>query len=150
VRSTFCTAVLLVTVALGGTACAPPPDIAQVKREIIARENASFAAWQRKDKAFYDEYWADDMTEFLPDSPGLTRKSEMMPRFDEMAKRWQLDSLRIVDPEVRLYGDVAVLTYTEAVAGKYDGQPSRYTGKVSMIYVKQRGSWRGVHYHESK
>ena len=31
----------------------------------------------------------------------------------------------------------------------YDGQPSTYTGKVTMVYVRQGGVWRGVHYHES-
>jgi ketosteroid isomerase-like protein len=132
------------------TGCARQPDLAVVTQEILARERASFAAWQRKDKAFYEDYWADDMTEFLPDSPTLVRKAEEMPHFDELATRWQIDSIEILTPEVRLYGDVALLTYNEKVAGKYDGKPSTYTGKVSMVYVKQGGRWRGVHYHESK
>jgi len=42
-----------------------------------------------------------------------------------------------------------VLTYTESVDCRYEGQPMSYTGKVTMVYVKQGGVWRGVHYHES-
>ena len=80
----------------------------------------------------------------------LSRKSEMMPKFDEMAEKWKLGPLEIIDPEVQLYGDVAVLTYREKVSGNYEEHPSNYTGKVTMICVRQKGSWRGVHYHESK
>jgi len=139
---------MLVTAATIG--CGPRPDLSTVTQELLARERASFAAWQRNDSTFYADYWADDMTEFLPDSPTLTRKTELMPRFSDMARHWKLDSLEILNPEVHLYGDVALLTYNEVVSGRYDGQASHYFGKVSMVYVKQRGRWRGVHYHESK
>ena len=53
------------------------------------------------------------------------------------------------NPRVQTYGDVAVLTYNEMISGAYDGQPSTYTGKATMVYVRQGGTWRGVHYHES-
>lgn len=117
---------------------------------IIAREKAAFDAWRRKDKAFYDEYWADDMTEFLPDRATLLRKAEQMRDFDEMTDKWILGPLDIIDPEVRFFGDVALLTYREQVSGRAEGQPTNYAGKVTMIYVLQHGTWRGVHYHESK
>ena len=61
-----------------------------------------------------------------------------------------IQSNPIQSPEVRVYGDVAILTYRENVTGSYEGKPSKYTGKVTMVYVKQKGTWRGVHYHESK
>jgi len=128
--------------------CSRNPE--EVKREIVAREKASFEAWKMKDKKFYDDYWRDNMTEFLPDDANLVRKSEMMPRFEEITKNWKLDSLEILDPEVEVYGDVAVLTYREVVSGSSKGQPSHYIGKVTMIYLNERGRWRGVHYHESK
>jgi ketosteroid isomerase-like protein len=102
------------------------------------------------DKAFYDQYRAEGMTEFLPDSAVLARKVEMMPKFDEMAAKWQLGPIEMIDPDVRLYGDTAVLTYREKVSGSYEGTPSNYSGKVTMIYVRQNAIWRGVHYHESK
>lgn len=131
------------------TGCLGSRGADRIKHEIIAREEASFEAWKRKDRAFYNQYWADDMTEFLPWSPELARKAEMMPRFEEMTEKWKLASLRMIDPQVRIYGDVAVLTYKEYVTGSYEGRESRYEGKVTMIYVQERGTWRGVHYHES-
>lgn len=80
----------------------------------------------------------------------LARKSEMMPKFDDMADKWHLGGVEMIDPEVRVFGDVALLTYRENVTGAYEGEPVKYTGKATMIYVRQNGSWRGVHYHESK
>jgi ketosteroid isomerase-like protein len=53
------------------------------------------------------------------------------------------------NPRVQVYGDVAILTYNEAVSGTADGTPFQYTGKVTSVYVKQGGTWRGVHSHES-
>ena len=121
-----------------------------VKHEIIAREKASFVAWQNKDKAFYADYWASDMTEFIPYQPSLAHKAEIMSKFDELVKAWRLDSFEMVNPEVHQYGDVAVLTYEENVSGAYEGKPVRYRGHATMVYVRQNGRWRGVHYHESK
>ena len=150
---------LIILLALAGSgASSPVSSIAGIggQREepaaqIIARERAAFDAWQRKDKAFYADYWADDFTEFLPSSPYLTTdpKTNLLPRFEKLAERWRITEYQMHEPRVQLYGDVAVLTYTESVDGRYEGQPVSYTGKVTMVYVKQGGVWRGAHYHES-
>jgi len=146
-RGKLATVVLAIALSMAQSS---RPRSASPADEVIAREKAAFDAWRRQDKAFYDDYWASDMTEFMPGSPRLTTKQEMMPGFAEMSRRWQLGPLKMIDPKVRFYGGVALLTYTEDVTGSYDGQPSHYSGKVTMVYVKQNGKWRGVHYHESK
>jgi len=121
----------------------------ETKRQIIALEKRSFDAWKQKDKTFYAEYWSSEMTEFTPWSPALGRKAEMMPRFEEDAEAWKLDELRMIDPEVHIYGDIAILIYKEGVSGAYQGRRTEYDGKVTMVYLKQNGRWRGLHYHES-
>ena len=135
--------------AAGRTAAAAQTQA--LASQIIAREKAAFEAWQREDKAFYADYWADDFTEFLPGSPYLITdpKTNLLPRFEQLTERWKILGFQMHNPRVQLYGGVAVLTYTESVEGKYDGQPTSYTGKVTMVYVKRGGAWRGVHYHES-
>lgn len=117
--------------------------------EIISREKASFEAWRRKDKAFYADYWADDFTEFLPSSPYRDTKANLMPKFDQLVEHWKIIDYQMHNTHVQVYGDTAVLTYNESISGTYDGAPSTYTGKVTMVYVKQGNRWRGVHYHES-
>jgi ketosteroid isomerase-like protein len=120
-----------------------------VADEIIARERASFEAWKRKDRAFYADYWADDFTEFLPSNPYLDTKANILPKFEQLSEHWKIIDYAMYNPRVQVYGDTAVLTYNEMISGAYDGRPSTYTGKVTMVYVRQGGTWRGVHYHES-
>jgi len=120
-----------------------PDNYATARDEVIAREKASFDAWKRKDKAFYD------MTEFHPPSQKIATKAEVMPKLAEIMERWRLADIKMEDPRVQVYGNVALLTYVESVSGSWDGKPSRYQGKVTMVYVKQNGVWRGAHYHES-
>ncbi|HZT59689.1 MAG TPA: nuclear transport factor 2 family protein [Pyrinomonadaceae bacterium] len=121
----------------------------RIADEIIARERASFEAWKRKDKAFYADYWAEDFTEFLPSSPYLDTRENILPKFEQLSEHWKIVDYSMYNPRVQVYGDTAVLTYNEMISGTYDGQPSTYTGKVTMVYVRQGGVWRGVHYHES-
>lgn len=90
------------------------------------------------------------MTEFIPYQQSLAHKDEMMAKFDVSVRDWRLDSLKMINPEVRLYGKVAALTYEESVSGAYKGKLVHYHGQATMIYVKQGREWRGVHYHESK
>ena len=59
------------------------------------------------DEAVCDQYWAEGMTGFPPDSAVLAHKFEMMPKFDKMAAKRQYGPIEMIDPDVRLYGDVA-------------------------------------------
>ncbi|MBV9209144.1 MAG: nuclear transport factor 2 family protein [Acidobacteria bacterium] len=154
-RKRFKLIILCLFIAIGGNLSLTARGSADAARtqaianEIIAREKASFTAWQRKDKAFYADYWAEDFTEFLPSNPYLDNKSNLMPKFDQMVEHWKILDFQMYNPQVQVYGETAVLTYNESISGTYDGQPSSYTGKVTMVYVKQGNTWRGVHYHES-
>jgi ketosteroid isomerase-like protein len=146
--------IILLLIATGGgwssnAKSGPVDSQEEIAGQIIAREKASFEAWRRKDKAFYADYWADDFTEFLPQNPYLDTKANILPKFEQLAEHWKIVDYQMYNPRVQVYGNVAVLTYNESISGTYDGQPSSYTGKVTMVYVRQRNVWRGVHYHES-
>jgi ketosteroid isomerase-like protein len=118
---------------------------------IIAREKASFEAWQKKDKAFFADYLADDNTSFGPRNPyrETEPKINFLPKFEQYAEMFKILDFQMYQPLVQVYGDVAILTYTEDITGTYSGQPMNYTGKVTAVYVKQGGTWRVVHGHES-
>ncbi|HYY96201.1 MAG TPA: nuclear transport factor 2 family protein, partial [Pyrinomonadaceae bacterium] len=86
-----------------------------VAEEVIAREKASFEAWKRKDKEFYADYWAEDFTEFLPGSPYLDTRANLLPKFEQLSERWKILDYEMYNPRVQAYGDVAVLTYNEMI-----------------------------------
>lgn len=123
----------------------------EITKQLIARERASYEAWQKKDRAFWGNYLTDDSTYFGPDSPYMEvdPKVNFVPRFEQYAELFKILDFQIYNPHVQVYGDVAILTYNLAQAQSVSGRMTTSTGKVSRVYLKQGGTWRVVHTHES-
>lgn len=122
-----------------------------ISDQIIAREKASVEAWQKKDKAFWADFLADDATFFDAMSPYLETdpKVNFLPKFDQYADVLKISDFQMHNPRVQVYGDAAVLTYNSSVFVTMGGQPINYTAKVTSVYVKQGSTWRVVHTHET-
>ena len=133
----------------GGSRAADSPQ--SVIDQLVAREKASVDAWQRKDKAFFENFMTDDSTYFAPDSPYLQvdPKVNFLPKFEKYAEMFKFNDFQMHNPRVQIYGDTAVLTYNSSVSISMAGQPIQYTAKVTSVYVKQGNTWRVVHAHES-
>ena len=127
------------------------PNQQAIAAAIIAREKSSFEAWQRKDKAFFAYFMADDSTMFSWMSPYIETdpKVNFLPKFDQYVEMMKINDYSMYNPRVQVYGDTAVLTYNSSVSASFSGQPVNYTAKVSNVYVKQGNTWRVVHSHES-
>ena len=130
---------------------AVPETRDEITRALVARERAAFEAWQRKDKAFYADYMADDATYFGPMSPYLETdpKVNFLPKFEQYAERYKIVDWQMYNPRVQVYGDVAILTYNNMATIDMGGRPFQATGKVTQVYQKQGNTWRVVHGHES-
>jgi ketosteroid isomerase-like protein len=139
----------LALIAGGSRAAAETPQ--SIMDQLIAREKASVDAWQRKDKAFFENFMTDDSTYFAPDSPYLQvdPKVNFLPKFEKYAEMFKFNDFQMHNPRVQTYGDTAVLTYNSSVSISMAGQPIQYTAKVTSVYVKQGNTWRVVHAHES-
>ena len=122
-----------------------------VARAVIAREKASVEAWQRKDKAFYADFLADDATFFGPMNPYLETapKENFLPKFEQYAEMFKTLDFQMYNPRVQVYGDTAILTYNSSSTVNVGGRVMNYTGKVTSVYVRQGNTWRVVHSHES-
>jgi ketosteroid isomerase-like protein len=131
-----------------GEAADPQQAIAN---QIIAREKASFEAWQRKDKSFWNDFMADDATYFSSQSPYLEvdPKVNFLPKFEQYTEMFKFNDVQMYNPRVQVYGDTAILTYNSGVLATMAGQPLNYTAKITTVYVKQGNAWRVVHSHES-
>ena len=146
--NTFVVAGTLLLCVVSATPAFAAGDVTQ---EIVARERASFVAWQKKDRAFMEDYLADDATYFGPASPYryTEPKVNFLPRFEKYADAHKILDFSILNPMVQVYGDTAILTYNEEVTAEDDGKVSSYTGKATTVYVREKGRWRAVHGHES-
>ena len=144
----LCASFAFSTTSNGG---APNPLQTAVATQIIAREKAGFEAWQRKDKAFFADYMADDATYFSFMSPYLETdpKVNFLPKFEQYAEIMKFNDFQMYNPRVQVYGDVAILTYNSAVSASFGGQQMNYTSKMTSVYAKQGNTWRVVHGHES-
>jgi ketosteroid isomerase-like protein len=122
-----------------------------IAASIIAREKASVEAWQRKDKAFYVDFLADDATFFSFESPYLETepKENFLPKFEQYADIFKINDFQMHNPRVQVYGDTAVLTYNSSASVSMAGQMMNYTSKVTSVYIKQGNTWRVVHAHET-
>jgi ketosteroid isomerase-like protein len=126
-------------------------QLENITSQIITREKASYEAWQRKDKTFWAEYLTDDATYFGPDSPYLEvePKVNLVPKLDKYAEMFKILDFQMYNPHVQVYGDIAILTYNLAQAQSVAGRMTVSTGKITRVYIKQGGTWRAVHTHES-
>jgi ketosteroid isomerase-like protein len=142
---------VLTSLALKSRAAGTPETPQQITAQIIAREKAGYEAWQRKDKAFYADFMADDATYFSPMNPYLQidPKTNFLPKFEQYAEQYKYLDYQIFNPRVQIYGDTAVLTYNGSFTLSMGGQAIQYTGKMTSVYVKQGNTWRVVHGHES-
>ena len=123
----------------------------EVARAVIAREKASFGAWQRKDKAFFAGFMAEDATYFGPMNPYLETdpKENFLPKFEQLAEMFKMLDFQMYNPRVQVYGDTAILTYNSSSTVNMGGRVMHTTGKMTSVYQKQGDTWRVVHGHES-
>ncbi|HVF56979.1 MAG TPA: nuclear transport factor 2 family protein [Pyrinomonadaceae bacterium] len=123
----------------------------EIAKAVIAREKAGIEAWQRKDKAFYADYLADDATYFAAMNPYLeiNPKETLIPKFDQYAEMFKVIDFQMYNPRVQVYGDTAILTYNSSSMVNFGGRTVNYTSKMTTVYVKQGNTWRSVHAHES-
>jgi ketosteroid isomerase-like protein len=122
-----------------------------ITRAVIAREKSSFDAWQRKDKAFFADFMAEDSTYFGAMNPYLETdpKENFLPKFDKIVEMYKIEDFSMYNPRVQVYGDTAILTYNSSSVINFGGRVINTTSKVTSVYVKQGATWRVVHAHES-
>ena len=123
----------------------------EIKRAVIAREKDSTKAWKDKDKAFFEGFMADDATFFGAMNPYLETdpKQNFLPKFEQYTKMFEIIDTQMYNPQVQVYGDIAILTYNSASTVNMGGRVMNYTGKMTTVYRKQGDTWRVVHGHES-
>lgn len=63
---------------------------------------------------------------------------------DLMSPALRIDPYTVEDLEVRLYGDVALLSGRTRMSGTYDGKPFRTHYRYIDVYVRRDGAWRIV------
>ena len=119
----------------------------KIEIELIAVATDWDQAMVENDADAIGRYMADDWT--IIGSDGRVGDKTT---FLELVRSGKLthDVMETYDPNVRVYGDAAVITAHGVSGGRYEGQPFREMERSSCVFIRQAGQWRCVLTHLSK
>jgi ketosteroid isomerase-like protein len=101
----------------------------------------------RKDRAAIEANMADDFRQI-----GGGGNVETKASFVEglLSPALEIDPYTVEDFDVRLYGDVALLSGRTDMTGRYDGKPFTSHYRYIDVYVRRQGTWKVVSVQISK
>jgi ketosteroid isomerase-like protein len=115
--------------------------------EVRGVQDALINAYLHRDIAALDRIFADDYTFILDDGTVVTKK-DLLDNFKSGDR--QITSYKREDERVRLYGDVAILTYRYQAKETYKGRDDGGDRRLTRIFVRRDGHWQMVAGQETK
>ena len=122
-------------------------DRGAAETELIAAMEAWDRAMVANDPDAIGSFMSDDWAIVDPD--GSVGGKE---RFLELVRSGDLrhDVMETHEPEIRLYGEVAVVISRGVSGGAYRGEPFHLVERVSCVFVRREDRWRAVLTHLSQ
>lgn len=105
-------------------------------------EQRLIRAWVEKDRETVDEILADDWSVIDPSGRVLTKAQVMAEGFESETRN--IESGTIDEVQVRLFGNIAVVTGRTAAAGTYQGHPFSVQLRFTDVCEKQGARWRVI------
>ena len=140
---------LLLAIALlqGCTGMAPAHQSSQDIADLSAQADRWDKAIVRKDRAAIEENMAQDFRQIDGQGNIETRNS-----FVEglMAAELEIDPYAVEEFQVRLYGDVALLSGRTKMTGRYEGKQFHSHYRYIDVYVRGSQGWKIVSVQISK
>ena len=143
-------AVSLVVLVFGVAALAQTqaqPKSGSVEQELIKLEKGWNDSWVKRDWAFLDQILADDYTGTHSDGSVFTKAQELA---DMKSNESVVASIMSDDFKVRVYGDVAVVTFRFTTKEQAKGKDTSGQYRTTDIWVKLAGRWQCVAGHSSE
>jgi len=111
------------------------------ERELVKLENDWSTAWQKKDGAFLQRLYADEY--LFTDSDGITwNKADDIKNVLSPLSR--PESFELADVKVHIYGQTAVVTGRNAIAGFFDNEDISGIYRFTDVFVRRSGRWQLV------
>lgn len=132
-----------------------PPPLGAAAREaeaqkIIEIERKAWEAIKNKQVDAVADYFADDASVFnVGQAYRLRGKAQILSELGAWLQQATVRSYQILEPQVEVLGDMALLTYYFTEAGVAAGKDYANTGKITVVFVKEKGAWRALHEHNS-
>lgn len=118
-----------------------------VKEQIIGMEKAALDRWKTGDTFGFVEIAADDITYFDPFlEKRVTGLKEFTDHYASFRYSFNFPGYELLNPDVQLYGDTAVLTFNFEGTGN-DG--SKNLWNATEVYHKFNDDWKLISSHWS-
>jgi len=124
-----------------GLGAGPRPTDAQRAVQLAAQARRWDEAIVQKDRAAIEANMAEDFRQIDGAGNVETKRSFVD---DLMAPELEIDPFRVEDFEVRLYGEVALLSGSTRMSGRYGGKPFRSHYRYIDVYVLRGAEWKIV------
>lgn len=135
-------------IAVAGCALQPASeDRAAVVAQLTRQADAWDKAIVRKDRAAIEDNMAEDFRQ-IDGAGNVETKASFVDGVMEAALT--IDPYTVEDFEVRLLGDVALLSGRTRMTGRYEGKPFNTYYRYIDIYARRDGRWRIISVQISK
>jgi hypothetical protein len=120
-----------------------------IKMLILSKENAVLARWYNGDPIGFIENSWEDVTYF---DPSLKSRIDSIVAFRKQLEPVKglihIPSHKMDKPQVKLFGDIAILTFTDVFSA--GNKTSRW--HATEVYLRRGNDWKLIHSHwtESK
>jgi uncharacterized protein (TIGR02246 family) len=101
----------------------------------------------RRDTAAIAALLADDFVAILPDGHRRSKAEHLAEVADG---KYAVQSLTLEEPRVRVFGNVAVVTYYQGEQSRTHDEDTSGTSAWTDVLVQQNGAWRIVAEHGSR
>jgi calcium/calmodulin-dependent protein kinase (CaM kinase) II len=126
-------------------------DIDALAQELLSQNQRLLNAITSRDWATYVELCDESLTAFEPEASGQLVEGLAFHRFYfELGGASGPHQTTMCSPNVRVMGDVAVVTYVrldQRVAA--DGRPVTSAVEETRVWQRREGGWKLVHFHRS-
>ena len=117
-----------------------------VSAQILSLERSALNRWGKGDPDGFLEISDPEVVYFDPFQPRrIDGLSALRQLYDELRGTIRIDSAEIVDPEVQVHGEVAVLTFRFVSRGS----ESEMHWNSTEVYRCTEAGWRIIHSHWS-
>lgn len=114
-------------------------DIAATQAQLLRQAREWDAAIVRKDAAATSANMADDFR-IINGEGGIADKTSFLANI--LSDKLQIDPYSVEDLEIRRYGDVALLSGTTKMTGRYEGNGFTSQYRYIDVYVLRDGVWK--------
>ena len=144
------TGLLILAAAVLLQGCASTPS-SSASAQLIAALSAQADRWDkaivRKDRAAIETNMAQDFRQ-IDGRGNVETKASFVDGL--MASELQIDPYTVEEFDVRLYGDVALLSGRTKMTGRYEGKPFQSHYRYIDIYVRRGNDWKVISVQTSR